>query len=1230
MKPRSLYQSASMVAWVALAIWPCSVSGQSTLFVSDDAYSIIWTVDIDSAQTVRGFSVPREAIGNVVPPGRSGLAFDGVDLFYTHSSSRTVWVLDPVSGNVRRTLVNAAIDMAGLGAGGGALYALSQPGTLYKMDPLTGTVLESTVHPGGREALAFSTARNSLFLKVGELELREIRATTKETLVSFSPPAAVTGLALDDSNGSLFGVSEDNILYRLNRITGAVLDSFELQDTAGNLLVRCGGLAIASGGLPGGGGLAGGGGGTPPQPVLKAQETVIVAGETGDVLILLSSTGESEGFQVALAHESAVLSLEGITIDGTATDANEADFNAAEILANGGTLAVVFDLLQPFLSNVLPPGDDQIVAKFTYAGVDRSLENTVQTEVRFLDGVLGDPLRDNFVIFESLDLTAEVFPGRITCIPRLDDEDGPQFYCGGPLDASNLPSPLEAASGENVEVCFYYTFADPGELKIQGLSMSIAFDCRMTCLENTFSVPPDSVTAIVGADFVNFHCDNDPDDGDGCEMILGILVDSFPPFGESFLPPTQIPLKLACVTLEIGGAVQEGECLDILFVDGLNGGGNVPIKNLVAVENFSVTPTTHPCEVCVMQGPSFYCGSDTLDANGRPELLTGEPGDEVEICFWYSSPAEAVLALTQSIRFDCRLECLEGTFQLAPDIPNLDQADFINFTCNNDPAGPGPCEMVLEIVGFSSQTQTGILLPLTGQPRKLGGVRVRITDDTLGRCLAVEYQDSATASNMVELPSGVVPPRTFDCRVCVGPLPKFFCGGPLGSDGLPTRLEDVERGEQVELCFWYCSPITELDALSMALCFDCNLTCIEPSFHIPFDSILSTLPPDFINFQCDNDPNDGDGCEMVIGLLMDLAPPIDRFLPPTEALLKLACVDMEVGPLAKPGFCLPVSFCDGINGNGRVPIKNIASIHGESFTPDTFDCEICAPFLGPKFLCGGPDLGPDGKPLPPIGKPGEPVKLFFWYCSPEDFSIGHVQLDHLQGLSMALTFDCRLTCIEDSIRLPPDSITAALNAEYVSFQCDNDPSDGDGCEMILAILIDAEPPFDGRTLPPTEVPLKLACVDLIGPEIPDCSTRCFNVRFKDGIKGRGNIPTFNLISTENMSFLAGTNDCQVCMETIPGSIFRRGDCNHDGEIDIADPAEIISFLFGVGTWKSSPPCLDACDPNDDGRIDLADASFLLVYLFLQGREPLPPGPFTEGLDPTVDKVGCDLEPCPEE
>ncbi|MEM7164394.1 MAG: hypothetical protein AAF581_02965 [Planctomycetota bacterium] len=76
--------------------------------------------------------------------------------------------------------------------------------------------------------------------------------------------------------------------------------------------------------------------------------------------------------------------------------------------------------------------------------------------------------------------------------------------------------------------------------------------------------------------------------------------------------------------------------------------------------------------------------------------------------------------------------------------------------------------------------------------------------------------------------------------------------------------------------------------------------------------------------------------------------------------------------------------------------------------------------------------------------------------------------------------------------------------------------------------------------------------------------------------------------------------------------FRRGDCNDDGGVQIADAVFLLSGLFGgVGL---TPPCADACDGNDDGNLDIADAVLILAALF-SGGGPLP--------DPGMDNCGAD-------
>src|SRR4029453_12592822 len=159
------------------------------------------------------------------------------------------------------------------------------------------------------------------------------------------------------------------------------------------------------------------------------------------------------------------------------------------------------------------------------------------------------------------------------------------------------------------------------------------------------------------------------------------------------------------------------------------------------------------------------------------------------------SPGEPVASLVQALRFDCRLQCIEGSFQPSPDVAG---AEFVKFSCENDGADGDPCEMVLEVVADTPGTPGGTLLPAANMPRKLGCFRFKITPSALrGERLPVEYHDGASGrpgeprNNTVITTTGARDPNTFDCKVCVLPAepPGFFCGGAtLGDDGLPVPI----------------------------------------------------------------------------------------------------------------------------------------------------------------------------------------------------------------------------------------------------------------------------------------------------------------------------------------------------------------------------------------------------------------------------------------------------------
>jgi hypothetical protein len=85
-------------------------------------------------------------------------------------------------------------------------------------------------------------------------------------------------------------------------------------------------------------------------------------------------------------------------------------------------------------------------------------------------------------------------------------------------------------------------------------------------------------------------------------------------------------------------------------------------------------------------------------------------------------------------------------------------------------------------------------------------------------------------------------------------------------------------------------------------------------------------------------------------------------------------------------------------------------------------------------------------------------------------------------------------------------------------------------------------------------------------------------------------------------------------------LFRRGDFDNSGVINITDAVLLLRWLFQEATVI---PCVDALDVDDLGAIEITDAILILEWLYLGGDEPAPPGPFTCGEDDLPDE----LPPC---
>jgi hypothetical protein len=317
-----------------------------------------------------------------------------------------------------------------------------------------------------------------------------------------------------------------------------------------------------------------------------------------------------------------------------------------------------------------------------------------------------------------------------------------------------------------------------------------------------------------------------------------------------------------------------------------------------------------------------------------------------------------------------------------------------------------------------------------------------------------------------------------------------------------------------------------------------------------------------------------------------------------------------------PAETTALSFADGTFGNPA--LDNVIVVGGQSISPlqedGTFTCEpLGVPVENTKFSCGPRSYentaDPAANPAPAIeGINGSEVEVCFFYCDPDD---------NIQGVQLAVCYDCNLTMLDFSIT---DSIFDEVGAEFFSYSIDDDAGDGDGCEFIAGILLDALPPFEDQTVPPTAVPLIIGCGTFYIDEADTCDTD-LAIDFCDGVNAAQSLPTKNIAVIDYESIQNFQMDGCV-VRVVPDELFQRGDCNSDDKVDLADAATVLGWQFqGEGIL-----CPDACDANDDGKINLADSVLLMNYLFLSGSAPPDPGPLEDGIDPTEDELPlCDSD-----
>ncbi len=156
---------------------------------------------------------------------------------------------------------------------------------------------------------------------------------------------------------------------------------------------------------------------------------------------------------------------------------------------------------------------------------------------------------------------------------------------------------------------------------------------------------------------------------------------------------------------------------------------------------------------------------------------------------------------------------------------------------------------------------------------------------------------------------------------------------------------------------------------------------------------------------------------------------------------------------------------------------------------------------------------------------------------------------------------------------------------------------------------------------------KLSCLDAADTNDDGAVDLSDWVNFMAWYNGSGDAPALPGPTTPGVDPTEDALSCAEYPKTQTKSVstpklFRRGDINSDGALDISD---IVAFSDYLNRAKPLS-CLDAADVNDDGRVNISDWISFSTWFTQGGAEPPAPGTKNVGSDPTPDDLGCDAYP----
>ncbi len=393
-----------------------------------------------------------------------------------------------------------------------------------------------------------------------------------------------------------------------------------------------------------------------------------------------------------------------------------------------------------------------------------------------------------------------------------------------------------------------------------------------------------------------------------------------------------------------------------------------------------------------------------------------------------------------------------------------------------------------------------------------------------------------------------------------------------------------------------------MQGFSVAAIYDTGpLTCTGVSFTGTVVETASPGGPEYSQFLIDDVLG-----TVVGGVILDTDPMVPVVIPPTKDAANLLNLVFDVDPTAFPGdYAIQL-----VNDLGDPPVSNVFSSDGFSIFPELVDGLFTV---------------------------DNPYRYFFntVFVQPASTFSTFLRFEHagdVQGFQVSVTYDNTvltfmpqpfagtLFCCQGDLcplgyflDTDLEEIIGLDGVEFMDVSLDSSLQPGVGWAAI-GIIFDLCSPIEGQTLLPGSQSILKLNFQLSSALAPgECTTL-------DLVNGVGDPdPIDNFVIIQGLSFSPILEDGLVCVPEPGKDLFKRGDANDDGIVDLADPIFIINYLFVGGP---EPHCLDAGDSNDDGNnLDVSDVIYTIQWMFSGGLPPPPPHPDCSP-DPTSDGLEC--------